>query len=41
MGLLTVAEPQGQTNVRHVSLLGMSARGGSGSSVMLMPLGPA
>jgi hypothetical protein len=31
-GLLTVAEPHGQPNVRHVTLMALSARGGSESS---------
>jgi hypothetical protein len=39
-GLLTVAEPQGQASVRHVTLLALSARGGgSGSSATMRLLG--
>jgi hypothetical protein len=40
-GLLTVGEPQGQTNVRHVTLVALSARGGAGSSATATLLGPA
>lgn len=38
-GLLTVTEPSGQANVRHVTLLALADRGGSGSSATMRLMG--